>query len=82
MNRKEAEALHSAMEDEGCEDLRIHEDYSGRGMYGKDTWAISGDFSWCVVAVAWAQVCVGDDDYQPNDLSFTWDSLGMGTVIY
>jgi hypothetical protein len=82
MDRKEAEALHSAMEDEGCEDLTLRSDYSGRGQYGKDTWAISGDFSWCVVAVAWAQVCVGDDEYQPDDLKFTWDALGLGTVIY
>ena len=81
MDRKEAEALHSALEDEGCE-VRLREDYSGRGMYGKDTWAISGEFSWCNVAVAWANVCVSDDDYQPNDLAFTWDAMGLGTVIY
>jgi hypothetical protein len=42
MDRKEAEALHSAMEDEGCEDLTLRSDYSGRGQYGKDTWDALG----------------------------------------
>lgn len=81
MERNVAEALHSMLEDEGCE-VRLREDYSGRGMYGKDTWAISGEFNWCNVAVAWAEVCVSDDDFKPSDLGFTWDAMGLGTVIY
>ena len=51
-------------------------------MYGKDTWAISGDFGWNDVARAWAEVCISDDDFKPSDLGFTWDAMGLGTVIY
>lgn len=81
MDKPIAMALHEALEDQGCE-VRLRDDYSGRGMYGKDTSAISGEFSWCDIAKAWANVCVQDDDYNPDDLSFTWDAMGLGTVIY
>ena len=77
-----AKALFEAMEDQGCHDIRLREDYSGRGMYGKDTYAISGEFGWGDIARAWANVCVQDDDFNPDDLSFQWDAMGLGTVIY
>ena len=76
-----ATALHEALEDQGCE-VRLRDDYSGRGMYGKDTYAISGEFGWGDIARAWANVCVQDDDFSPDDLGFSWDAMGLGTVIY
>jgi len=51
-------------------------------MHGQDTAAISGEFSWCDVAVAWAFVCTETDDFNADDLGFTWDAMGHGTVIY
>lgn len=81
MDKVIAMALHEALEDQGCE-VSFRDDYSGRGMYGQDTCAISGEFGWGDVARAWANVCVQDDDYKPDDLKFTWDAMGLGTVIY
>lgn len=83
MKEKAARALAEWMEMECCcDNINLRENYSGRGMYGNDTFAISGDFSWSDVAVAWAHACINDDDLKPDDLSFTWDAMGLGTVIY
>ena len=46
-----AKALFEALEDQGC-DVNYRDDYSGRGMYGQDTHAISGEFGWGDVAAA------------------------------
>ena len=81
MDKPIAMALHEALEDQGCE-VNFRDTYSGRGMYGKDTCAISGEFGWDDIARAWANVCIQDDDFSPDDLRFTWDAMGLGTVIY
>jgi hypothetical protein len=51
-------------------------------MYGKETCGISGEFGWGDIARAWANVCVQDDTFNPDDLDFTWDAMGLGTIIY
>ncbi len=82
MNKALAKTLADVMNEEcGC-DVKYRDSYSGRGMHGQDTAAISGDFNWCDVAIAWAWVCTATDDFNPDDLGFTWDSMGTGTVIY
>ncbi len=81
MKEKVARALYDALEDEGVE-VRLIDDYSGRGMYGDTTFALSGDFGFCDVAVAWACACREDEELKPTDLGFTNDSMGLGIVIY
>jgi len=82
MNKALAKTLATSLgENCGCE-VKYRDSYSGRGMHGQETAAISGEFSWCDVAVAWAFVCTETDDFNPDDLGFTWDAMGHGTVIY
>tara|TARA_R110002126_G_scaffold203064_3_gene350380 strand:- start:1055 stop:1303 length:249 start_codon:yes stop_codon:yes gene_type:complete len=82
MNRIVAMALAEALNDECNCEVKFRDSYSGRGMHGQDTCAISGEFSWCDVAVAWAYCCTANDSFNPDDLGFTWDAMGHGTVIY
>jgi hypothetical protein len=77
-----AKALFDALEDQGCHEISFRDSYSGRGMYGKETCGISGEFGWGDIARAWANVCVQDDTFNPDDLDFTWDAMGLGTIIY
>ncbi len=54
------------------------EEYSGRGMFGAKTWAITGDKATVICyAIGAADV---DGDFDPSDLS--QDSMGLGVVIY
>ncbi|KPL26823.1 MAG: hypothetical protein AMJ72_12310 [Acidithiobacillales bacterium SM1_46] len=81
MKQNVAEALHQQLEDMGCE-VSLRDDYSGRGMYGETTYGISGDFSWCSVAKAWGRALEYDEDLNADDIDFTWDSMGLGIIIY
>ena len=60
--------------------------YSGRGMYGDKTSAISGDFTYgdvlgCVISNA--DRFVGEDGFSVYDVNgFKQDSMGLGMVIY
>lgn len=81
MKEKVARALYDALENEGVT-VELRDDYSGRGMYGKTTFGLSGDFGFCDVAVAWATACQEDEELRPSELGFTSDSMGMGIVIY
>lgn len=82
MQEKAARALASALE-EHCEvTVELRDDYSGRAMYGKTTYGISGDFGFSDVAIAWAHACREDEDLEPEDVGFGYDSMGLGIIIY
>ena len=99
MKKEIAKALFKKSEDPGNWDydpLSLRDNYSGRGMYGSETWAVSGDehvFNTSVVG------CVKDiiEDNETDDmcalankveeflnatLGATTDSMGMGVVWY
>jgi hypothetical protein len=71
-------------------DLELREDYSGRGMFGETTFAVSGDDIEFYDALANSIEAIYADDY-PNvemweltDLlrHIKTDSLGRGTIFY
>lgn len=82
MQENVAKALAEALEGECGIEVNLRDSYSGRCMYGKTTWAISGDFGMGDVAVAWAYACQTDPDLRPDMLSVSEDSMGLGVVIY
>ncbi len=83
MKQNVAEALANALECELGIEVNLRDSYSGRCMYGKTTWAISGDFGMGDIAVAWAYAVQTDPDLQPNHLdSLSEDSMGLGVVVY
>lgn len=74
------------LEDEGG-DLR--DDYSGRAMYGKTTYAVTfdsrSDFERALVRAAYELGSKGSDDVEAvlNDLdNLRSDSMGLGIVVY
>lgn len=88
MKKIVAELLRDAMLANGLfdEDINLRDDYSGRGMYGKSTYALSGDFDMSDICVAIAQIYedgeVQDKGIEPSDFTFARDSMGLGIVIY
>jgi hypothetical protein len=88
MRQQTAEMLVSAGEDLGIE-CRVYEDYSGRGMYGKTTWAIVVPCQLSVVALAARAVQVamgagdeGDVDSIIEDVDrLSSDGMGRDSVI-
>ena len=83
MKENVAKALAQALENECGIEVNLRDSYSGRCMYGKTTWAISGDFSTGDVACAWAYAVQYDDDLRPDMIEgLSEDSMGLGTVIY
>lgn len=64
----------------------FHEDYSGRGMYGAMTPAISGELDQATVTFTITRLCV--EEYQMSFdeaetmLPYRRDNLGMGTIFY
>lgn len=86
MDLKLAELLCSILEDEG-EDVSIDEEYSGRGMYGDTTAAITGDFSPSILLMLVLERV--KDGWLTEDVledvklkSLRQDSMGLGVVIY
>lgn len=69
-------------------DVEFIEAYSGRGMYGETTPAISGSISGVTLGVALAAVGYDTHDVHPIDLfceedfPYRADSLGLGSVFY
>ena len=67
-------------------DERLSEDYSGRGMFGKETVGlIVGDISTLLEAVLYAvkDGALTEDDMSDMDTSgFRTDSMGFSTIIY
>ena len=72
------------LEDDGYE-VTVHDDYSGRCMYGETVPALSGDFPPGALAGAALQVCA-DFDYSAAEvrdlLPHRQDSLGRGVIVY
>jgi hypothetical protein len=65
--------------------VEFHDDYSGRGMYGKTCLALSGDFSGIALAFAFAGVAENSGlplSYAQKFCPTRSDSFGMGTVYY
>lgn len=65
-------------------DAEFMDDYSGRGMYGKTTCAITTDTrDPAEIASAWAWACRANPDLNPNAISgLRWDNMGLGYVWY
>ena len=79
------------------DDLSLHEDYSGRGMYGKTTTAITCDsmndlmeaIGECFYDMVLGAMSDGNDYDETNAVELTkvlqnlrQDSLGMGYIFY
>jgi hypothetical protein len=79
------------------DDLSLHKDYSGRGMYGKTTTAITGDsmnelmaaIGDCFYDMVLEAMSDGNDYDETNAVELTnvlssirQDSLGMGYIFY
>lgn len=80
MTKELAELIHDAAGSEGLDEVELLTEYSGRGMYGKSTHAISGPMS----DIMQAMLAADASDYLArNHLSgFRRDSMGLGVVIY
>ena len=71
-----ARLIIEAVEEHTNAEVSIHEDYSGRGMYGKTCVGIvSND----VGAVYWAAGKIGLDY---ADIPHRQDSMGLDTILY
>jgi hypothetical protein len=74
------------------EEVEVREDYSGRGMYGREVVAFVSEASAASVGVALgfaagvaferAEARGDDADFDFDDLPTRVDSMGRGTVIY
>ena len=93
MDRKLAETLVQALEDEGI-DAELREDYSGRGMYGKTTAGVvfDGDIGGVLQAVINNATCFIQEEVEPVDFfdvcerfgvgNLRTDGMGLQTIIY
>ena len=85
MRKEIAEVIFEQLQAE-CIECRLRDNYSGRGMYGSETRAISGDFGNGDVAEAIASAFVlgymDEFPFTPKDLNYTTDNMGLGIVIY
>jgi hypothetical protein len=85
MKLQHARAIENAANDGGL-DVRVHEKYSGRGMYGKETAAVSGSFGDLVSCIAQvARDFARDDEAEEfvvamRDLAR--DNMGYDMVVY
>lgn len=87
MRLESAKAIIAAADVLGDAELRLHEDYSGRSMYGNTTVAISGDKDRIMQAVIYAAFEMGRDgkddiDDFLTDTVFKWDNLGYDAIAY
>lgn len=76
-SEQESKALITALEDAGYEPRS----YSGRGMYGKECVAISGEdvSAWDVARALWFNNLDEEDMDVPEPRQ---DQMGLGTVLY
>ena len=72
MKIENAEAIAEALQDEGIE-AEVHEDYSGRGMYGEST---AGVVAGVATEVTWFMGKLGIDDRRRVD------SMGRDCIVY
>ena len=69
--------------------VKIYEDYSGRGMFGRTTTAIVGDQSDITRATMWAAYELGRDSLEDSDpidafmddTNFKWDNMGRSDMV-
>ena len=87
-----AEKLRDLIDDMNIEDeVRVNEDYSGRGMYGKTTSGIVVNDPMSIIKVM-AQYALDADGIELDDndheflndikCGFSTDSMGYDTIIY
>lgn len=86
MQKELAERLEHILFNGGYE-VNLRDDYSGRCMYGKETHAISGDFSiselLSLVLEAVKHGTLTEDDLSDiKRFGLSQDSMGLGVVIY
>lgn len=86
MTKEQAQFLYDAGDDSGL-DVKIRDDYSGRGMFGKETCAIEGDFSMGELLCAVIEYVRFLDEEEREEIpemprSFREDSMGLGIIIY
>ena len=84
MTKEHAEALVEASE--GSEnELTIFEGYSGRGMYGEQTWGVSGSHRGFIRAGFIASRDFDEEeaeDFMEEISSIRTDSLGLDIIFY
>lgn len=68
-------------------DLELEADYSGRGMYGEQTYSLTGTMQELLVAAAYVAIDLADagpkrDEYIDALRRLRTDSMGRETVFY
>jgi hypothetical protein len=84
MDQREAELIKSGASELGIE-CSIREAYSGRGMYGSETWGVVMDDPMDVLKCAMAglqQECIEDISEAPLFENLRTDSMGRSAIIY
>lgn len=81
-----AKAIVTVADDNGL-DVTLHDDYSGRGMYGKQCAAVVGeqdDIMKCIIQVAYDAGTKRDNDVLDELMvEVRWDSMGRsGSIAY
>jgi len=85
MTKRQAEFFKNAAEEVGL-DIEVRDEYSGRGMYGKTTYAIITD---SITDLIPALLCHAAYDYVDivadglfDNFKLRQDSMGLGIVLY
>lgn len=85
MTKEQAEFIDQAMDYAG-EECQIHPDYSGRGMNGRTTYAVSfssfGLLFHCVLSFVKENLETLEENQIPDFGSLRQDNLGRDTIIY
>ena len=86
MTKKQAEFIVEAAENEGLSGVEIYKNYSGRGMYGDTTFAITADnlpdlFA-ATLRFALEEETDGENEGLLDNFDLCQDSMGLGVVIY
>lgn len=87
MNRDTAELIVEALHNYGEDEAELYEDYSGRGMYGRNTTGVvvenTGAILPAVVEYLRDNVCEECDwDGIPDFESMRLDNLGLSYIVY
>jgi len=83
MIKEHAEFFKEALDNDGVYPIEIRDNYSGRGMYGKTTFAVVVD-SVCDLIPALLRQAQEDPESIPDVSTFTLrqDNMGLGVVLY
>jgi hypothetical protein len=85
MTKAQAEFLKEATEYCGNQEIDLRSDYSGRGMYGKETCGVVVDSLTVLLAdcIAYIKEVLNDNiDAIPELDSFKTDNMGRSIIIY